>query len=89
MARREKITFHGIELYIESPEDLLANKLFFGSHQDIQDAQSVFIRQRQVLDMDYLEFACRENGVLSKLQQILQAIEEEASVKNTDGGMRY
>ncbi len=66
----------GIKIYIASPEDTIANKLLFGSEQDILDAMSIYVRQMGKLDMDYLGEVCREMGVLDELQKLRRRVEE-------------
>lgn len=75
--RRRKVVFRGTSLYLESPEDLIANKLVFGSPQDLRDAESVYLRQRGLLDLEYLEFACTQNGVGHKWHHLCQKLDGE------------
>ena len=47
------------EFYVASPEDMIANKLVFGSEQDIKDAEGIYVRQFDNLDMDIWRSAVR------------------------------
>lgn len=42
---RRKVRMGGVDAYIASPEDIIANKLRFGSEQDLKDAEGILIRQ--------------------------------------------
>jgi len=68
IARRTKFNYSGIDLMIETPEDIIAAKLFFGSDQDKRDAEAVFRAQKDKLDMEYLETVCKSYGVANKLK---------------------
>jgi len=59
--------YRGTEICIASPEDIIANKLVFGSEQDLKDAEGIFIRQLGKLDLEYLGEICREMGVEDEL----------------------
>ncbi|WP_456474796.1 DUF6036 family nucleotidyltransferase [Candidatus Pyrohabitans sp.] len=73
---KKPIVLEGTKIYIASPEDTIANKLLFGSEQDIRDAMSIYVRQMGKLDMDYLEEVCKEMGVLDELQKLRRRVEE-------------
>ena len=68
--RRMSFKYKGTEIYIASAEDTIANKLVFGSEQDLKDAEGIFIRQLGKLDMKYLEEICREMGVEEELAEL-------------------
>ena len=70
------VDFHGIRARIETPEDLIAAKLVFGSEQDVRDAEGVYVRQKKRLDMTYLEDACKRNGVLRELRAMVKRLEK-------------
>lgn len=67
---RKKVNLSGIDMYIASPEDIIANKLVFGSEQDLKDAEGIYIRQLGELDLEYLGRICREMGVLKELAEL-------------------
>jgi hypothetical protein len=80
LMNRRVVTYAGIKIYLASPEDTIANKLVFGSEQDIKDADGIFARQLPKLDMRYLENACVANGVrleFNKLQRRVKKILKE------------
>ncbi len=58
LTRRRKVSLADFALYVASPEDLIANKLLVGSEQDIKDAEGMYARQFDNLDMAYLEVRC-------------------------------
>ncbi|HIH97895.1 MAG TPA: hypothetical protein HA346_02675 [Thermoplasmata archaeon] len=60
-------------IYIASPEDTLANKLLFGSEQDIKDAEGIWVRQRN-LDIKYLEGRCRTLGVWEEFVEMKKRV---------------
>lgn len=76
--RRMTIRHHGVKMFVETPEDLIAAKLVFGSEQDVRDAEGVYIRQKKKLDLAYLEEACKANGVLKGYRAMLKRLKEIA-----------
>jgi len=58
LERRRKVSLADFEFYVAAPEDLIANKLLFGSEQDVKDAEGIYARQFDNLDMAYLEERC-------------------------------
>jgi hypothetical protein len=66
----EEKEYLGFKVMIQSPEDAIANKLRFGSEQDIKDAMTIYVRQVKELDKKYLEEICSKLGVLDKLREI-------------------
>ncbi len=55
LERRRKVSFADFVFYVASPEDTIANKLLFGSEQDVKDAEGIYARQFDNLEMAYLE----------------------------------
>jgi len=76
LENRKKIDYEGMEIYVASPEDTIANKLYYGSEQDIEDAESIYVRQGDKLDHEYLEEMCEALGVEEKLEEMKKEIEE-------------
>ena len=70
--RRIRFGFNGVEMMIESPEDLIAAKLHFGSGQDLRDAEGVFILKSGKLDLEYLKCICRSYGVSKELGALMK-----------------
>nr|MDO8098515.1 hypothetical protein [Candidatus Njordarchaeota archaeon] len=62
-----KILIDETECYSASPEDMIANKLFSGSEQDIRDAEGIYVRQIQHLDMNTLRSTAERLGVSKEL----------------------
>lgn len=58
--RKTNLKHRDITVNIASAEDTIANKLLFGSDQDIKDAMGIYIRQLDNLDMDYLTKTCKQ-----------------------------
>ena len=75
LERRMPVKWRGETIYISSPEDLIANKLLFGSEQDIKDAEGIWIRQTEELDNAYLEERCRALEVWSEFLEMKVKIE--------------
>ncbi|MEW6592623.1 MAG: DUF6036 family nucleotidyltransferase [Candidatus Hadarchaeota archaeon] len=73
---RKSFRYKGTKIYIASAEDTIANKLVFGSEQDLKDAEGIFIRQLGKLDMKYLERICVEMGVGKELAGLKRAARE-------------
>lgn len=61
-------------IFIASPEDTIANKLVFGSEQDIRDAEGVYVRQMGKLDLSYLEHICKEMDVAADLERLKKKV---------------
>ncbi len=62
-------------MYVASPEDTIANKLYYGSEQDIQDAGSISVRWED-LDHQYLDERCETLGVKQELKEMVEEVEE-------------
>lgn len=58
-ARRQRVTFEGLELYVASPEDILLSKLEWArlgeSGRQLEDAAGLLRRRGEDLDRPYLE----------------------------------
>lgn len=76
LQNRNEIEYEGMEVYVASPEDTIANKLYYGSEQDIEDAESVYVRQEEKLDDEYLEERCEALGVEEELRDMERDVEE-------------
>lgn len=76
LKNRKKIEFEGITMYVASPEDTIANKLYYGSEQDIEDAESIYVRQEDELDYGYLEERCEALEVMDELRDMEKEIAE-------------
>lgn len=81
---RKRIMLADIEYFFSSPEDTIANKLFFGSDQDLRDAEGIYIRQAEKLDHARLTKLSERLGVakqLSSLRKRVQRYMKEARSK--------
>lgn len=67
---KRKILIEETEIYLASPEDMIANKLLSGSEQDIRDAEGMYARQFQHIDMNGLRSAARKLGVSAQLNKM-------------------
>lgn len=72
---RRKVSSANFEFYITSPEDLIANKLLFGSDQDVKDAEGIYVRQFDHLDMEYLEERCEGLEVYEEFLMMKKRVE--------------
>jgi hypothetical protein len=71
----------GTKIYLASPEDTIANKLVFGSEQDVKDAEGIYARQLESLDMEYLEEICRNMGVYGDFIKMKEMVERHLKKK--------
>ena len=75
LERRKSIEWRSKTICVSSPEDLIVNKLFFGSEQDIKDAEGIYVRQLGKLDMKYLEKRCGNIGVSDEFAEMKERVE--------------
>jgi len=76
LENRKKIEYEGMEMYVTSPEDTIAKQLYYGSEQDVEDAESIYVRQKDDLDKEYLEERCEALGVIDELEDMKKEVEE-------------
>jgi len=74
--------FHGISMYIATPEDTIANKLYCGSEQDIRDAESIYTRQGETINGAYLEERCADLGMERKMDELKEGLRVMLGRKN-------
>ncbi|WXG43802.1 MAG: hypothetical protein WED04_07170 [Promethearchaeati archaeon SRVP18_Atabeyarchaeia-1] len=67
---KKKILIGKTEIYLASPEDMIANKLFSGSEQDTRDAEGIYARQFQHIDVNGLRSTARKLGVSAQLSKM-------------------
>ncbi|RLI47221.1 hypothetical protein DRO69_01200 [Candidatus Bathyarchaeota archaeon] len=70
--RIKSVVIYNKRTFLSSPEDLIINKLVFGSVEDIKDVKSIINRRREKLDYDYLFELAKVKGVTSKLEELLK-----------------
>ncbi len=75
LKRRRKVSLADFKFYIASSEDTIANKLLFGSEQDIKDAEGIYARQFDNLDTNYLTDRCKSLDVLDKFSTMRRRVE--------------
>ncbi|MGB7532796.1 MAG: nucleotidyltransferase [Halobacteriota archaeon] len=75
LGRRRRISLAGFAFFVASPEDTIANKLLFGSEQDVKDAEGIYARQFDNLDMVYLEKRCKKLGVYEEFLTMKKRVE--------------
>ncbi|MDI6655313.1 MAG: hypothetical protein QME59_05440 [Candidatus Hydrothermarchaeota archaeon] len=73
---KKSVYFGELKGYVASPEDTIANKLAFGSEQDIKDAEGIYVRRMKKLDMRYLEKICRETGVYDDFLEMKKRVKK-------------
>jgi hypothetical protein len=76
LKRRRKVSLANFVFFIASPEDIIANKLLFGSEQDIKDAEGIYARQFGNLDMKYLAERCRKLDVYEAFLTMKRRVEK-------------
>lgn len=76
LKNRKEVEYDDITMYVASPEDTIANKLYYGSEQDIEDAEGIYVRQEGDLDREYLEERCQSLGVTEEFEEMKKEIEE-------------
>lgn len=74
--RRINLKHRNITVSIASAEDTIANKLLFGSAQDIKDAMGIYVRQLNNLDMDYLIKICKQLDVYNDFLEMKKRVEK-------------
>jgi len=75
LERRSKVSLADFAFFVASPEDTIANKLLFGSEQDVKDAEGIYARQFDNLDMAYLEKRCKKLGVYEEFLTMKRRVE--------------
>jgi len=75
LERRSKVSLADFAFFVASPEDTFANKLLFGSEQDVKDAEGIYVRQFDNLDMAYLEKRCKKLGVYEEFLTMKKRVE--------------
>lgn len=62
-------------VYLDAPENLIVAKLVFGSDQDILDAEAVYVRLRDRLDVRRIERRAAEAGVSREWRRLRRRAE--------------
>ena len=75
LKNRRAMTFQGTKIFLASPEDVILGKLLYGSEQDIEDAEGIYVRQLPVLDIQYLEGVCVAEGLSERLDEMRGNVE--------------
>ena len=75
--RRQPVAFHGVTIWMSSPEDLILMKLRASRPRDFDDVISIVKNPRLNLDRDYLWNWADQLGLHGELQYVLQAAAPE------------
>ena len=75
LGRRRRVSSADFAFFVASPEDTIANKLLFGSEQDVKDVEGIYARQFENLDMAYLEERCKRLGVYDEFLTMKKRVE--------------
>lgn len=62
------------KLRVAPPEEVIPWKLKYGTPRDLEDAESVYVRQQGKLDVEHLEARCRDLGVVDALRAMEERI---------------
>lgn len=73
--RRRAVDFHGLKIWMSSPEDLMLMKLRASRPRDFDDVISIVKNPRLQLDLDYLWNWADRLGLQGELQYVLHAAE--------------
>ncbi len=76
LINKRKIEVFGEEVFIQIPEEIIIAKLIYGSDQDHDDAYGMILRLKNQLDYNLLERLARREGVLEKLNILLEESKE-------------
>jgi len=79
--RRRRVNLADFWFYIASPEDTIANKLLFGSDQDMRDAEGIYVRQLDNLEMAYLEERCKKLEVYDDFLRMKERVKRSMPKK--------
>jgi len=63
---------------LDSVENLIAHKLLFGAEHDVADAETVYVRQKGLIDGRRLRERAAALGVLDELEALLRRVERTA-----------
>lgn len=84
LKRRKKIKLYNIKAFFPTPEDLILLKIIPGRAQDLLDAQRVLVRQREKLDIKYLESWARKLSEEAQDMRIWNALQKILKDKEAD-----
>ena len=68
------ISFQGFDVKFDNPINLVAFKLYFGSEQDFEDALAVYVRNKNIIDLEKLRQLCSELNVSDLLNEMLDEL---------------
>lgn len=69
-SRRRRVTISGREIWIQSAEDVIVQKLLWDRPKDREDVIGVIAVNHQTLDRDYLETWCERIGTIDTLREL-------------------
>lgn len=68
--------FNDIKIKVDSPVNLIINKLLFGTDQDYEDAIAVYVRNEESINNNDISDKARRNGIFDLTSTFLQKIDE-------------
>jgi hypothetical protein len=72
--RAVRLASIGVETWLPTAEDVVVQKVRWGRHKDLDDAQNVIAVQRDRLDWSYIERWCDAHGTRARLEEIRASI---------------
>jgi len=73
-ARRRKVPFGAVFAYLQSPEDVVIQKLRWYEKvkrsKDIEDVRNVLVVQKTHLDLDYIRAWCDQHGTRTRFETL-------------------
>lgn len=71
LKNKKQMTLLREKTYVQIPEEIVVAKLIYGSEQDIEDAFSIILRNKEVLDFDLLHQLAERERVSKQLDELL------------------
>lgn len=69
-SRRRRVALVGREVWIQSAEDVVIQKLLWDRPKDREDIIGVIASNHQTLDRDYMESWCEQTGTVGTLREL-------------------
>ena len=67
LKRRILKKIYNLQMYIASPEDVIIGKIKIGRPKDFQDALSVFVKNKAILDHNYIDLWAKKLSIFEEL----------------------
>lgn len=65
------IEYKGTIIKLDHPSNMIVHKIYFGTEQDREDAVAIFIRNKEILDFNYMNDKANKLGISSDFNQFL------------------